>query len=134
MKKLIVFLLSFFIFISNTYAVELTSNAKSSILVEATTGEIIYKKNENEKFAPASMTKIMSLIIIMEEIEKGNLKWNEEISISKNASSMGGSQIYLESGEKMTVTDLVKGIAMASANDAVVAIRKSSVLKGEEQI
>lgn len=121
MKKILIILL-FFIFITNANAEELTSGAKSSILVEATTGEIIYQKNANEKFAPASMTKIMSLILIMEEIEKGNLKWNEEIRISKNASSMGGSQIYLETDEAMTVTDLVKGIAMASANDAVVAL------------
>ena len=68
------------------------------------------------------MTKIMSLILIMEEIEKGNLKWDEKITISENASNMGGSQIYLEKGEVMSVYDLVKGISMASANDAVVAL------------
>lgn len=90
--------------------------------MEASTGEIIYSNNENEKRAPASMTKMMSLIIIMEEIEKGNLKWDEKIKISENAASMGGSQIYLEAGEIMSVHDLVKGISMASANDAVVAL------------
>ena len=65
---------------------------------------------------------MMSLLLIMEEIEKGNLKWDEKIKISENAASMGGSQIYLEAGEIMSVHDLVKGISMASANDAVVAL------------
>jgi len=110
------------LFIPKVYALELAPNAKSSILIEASTGEVIYSNNENEKRAPASMTKMMSLILIMEEIEKGNLKWNEKIKISENAASMGGSQIYLEAGEVMNVHDLVKGISMASANDAVVAL------------
>ena len=121
MKK-IVFLLLMIIFIPRVNALTLADNAASSILIESSTGEIIYKKNENEKRAPASMTKMMSLILIMEEIEKGNLKWNEKIKISENAASMGGSQIYLEAGEIMSVHDLIKGISMASANDAVVAL------------
>lgn len=122
MKKLLIIFLILFTFTTRVCALDLTENAKSSILVEATTGEVIYEKNQNEKFAPASMTKIMSLILIMEEIEKGSLKYEEEITISKNASSMGGSQIYLEEGEKMSVEELLKGICMASANDAVVAL------------
>lgn len=122
MKKIIISFLISFLFIINVNAEELASGAKSSILIEATTGEIIFEKNKDEKLAPASMTKIMSLIIIMEEIEKGNLKWDEDITISKNAASMGGSQIFLEANETMSVDDLVKGIAMASANDAVVAL------------
>lgn len=121
MKKLLLFLFMF-LFISRAYALDLASNSKSSILIEASTGEVIYEKNEDERRAPASMTKMMSLILIMEEIENGNLKWNEKIKISENAASMGGSQIYLEAGEYMTVNDLVKGICMASANDAVVAL------------
>ena len=122
MKKIIFTLFIFFLYIINVNALELTPKAKSSILIEASTGEIIYEKESDEKLAPASMTKMMSLILIMEEIEKGNLKWDEIITISDNAASMGGSQIYLEAGEKMTVNDLIKGIAMASANDAVVAL------------
>lgn len=110
------------LFITNSKALTLAPNAKSSILIEASTGEVIYSNNENEKRAPASMTKMMSLIIIMEEIEKGNLKWDEKIKVSENAASMGGSQIYLEAGETMSVHDLVKGVSMASANDAVVAL------------
>ena len=126
MKK-IVFLLLMIIFIPKVNALTLADNAASSILIESSTGEIIYKKNENEKRAPASMTKMMSLILIMEEIEKGNLKWNEKIKISENAASMGGSQIYLEAGEIMSVHDLIKGISMASANDAVVALAERIV-------
>lgn len=101
---------------------DLAPNAKSAIMIEASTGEILFNKNENEKMAPASMTKMMSMLIIMEEIDKGNLKWDEEVIASRNASSMGGSQIFLETGEKMTVTELLKGIAIASGNDATVAM------------
>ena len=122
MKKILLLLFMFILFIPSTKAITLASNAKSAILIEASTGEIIYKNNENEKRAPASMTKMMSLILIMEEIEDGNLKWDEKIKISETAASMGGSQIYLEAGEVMSVHDLVKGISMASANDAVVAL------------
>lgn len=100
----------------------LAENAKSAILIEASTGKILYQKNANEKLAPASMTKIMSLILIMENIENGNLKWNDVVVVSKNASSMGGSQIFLETNEMMTVEDLVKGICIASGNDATVAL------------
>lgn len=100
----------------------LAENAKSAILIEASTGEILYQKNANEKLSPASMTKIMSLILIMENIENGNLKWNDVVVVSKNASSMGGSQIFLETNEMMTIEDLVKGICIASGNDATVAL------------
>lgn len=98
----------------------LLSDGKSAILIEATTGKIIYEKNIHERYAPASMTKIMSMILIMEEIEKGNLKWNETLTTSSNASSMGGSQIFLQANEKMSVKDLFKGVAIGSANDATV--------------
>lgn len=102
--------------------INLAENAKSAILIEASTGEVLYQKNANERLAPASMTKIMSLILIMENIENGNLKWNDIVVVSKNASSMGGSQIFLETNEMMTVEDLVKGICIASGNDATVAL------------
>ena len=100
-------------------------------MIEASTGEIIHENNSNEKLAPASMTKIMSLIIIMEEIEKGALDLDEEITVSETAASMGGSQIYLEVGEKMTVNDLLKAICVGSANDAVVALAER--ISGSEQ-
>ncbi|MBQ9023798.1 MAG: D-alanyl-D-alanine carboxypeptidase [Bacilli bacterium] len=133
MKKVLVSFILSFVFMSNVCAqdLKLTESAKSSILMEASTGEIIHAKNENEKLAPASMTKIMSLILIMEEIEKGNLKLDEIITVSENASKMGGSQIYLEAGEKMSVDDLLKAICVGSANDAVVAL--SERIAGTEE-
>jgi len=102
--------------------INLAENAGSAIMIEASTGEVLYKKNANEKMAPASMTKIMSLILIMENIESGRLNWNDIVVVSKNASSMGGSQIFLETNEMMSVEDLVKGICIASGNDATVAL------------
>lgn len=123
MKKICLFLLLFLIpFVVKGEELNLAENAKSAILIEASTGEILYQKNANERLAPASMTKIMSLILIMENIENGNLKWNDIVVVSKNASSMGGSQIFLEANEMMTVEDLVKGICIASGNDATVAL------------
>lgn len=101
---------------------DLAPNAKSAIMIEASTGEILFQKNADEKLPPASMTKIMSMLLIMEEIEKGTLKWDEKITASDRASSMGGSQIFLEPGEKMSVTEMLKGIAIASGNDATVAM------------
>lgn len=124
MKKFLFIFFISFLFIINVRAedLKLTETAKSSILIEASTGEIIHDNNANERLAPASMTKIMSLIIIMEEIEKGSITLDEVITVSENASKMGGSQIYLEAGEKMTVNDLLKAICVGSANDAVVAL------------
>lgn len=124
MKKILILItIIFFIpIVKAEELVDLAPNASSAIMIEASTGEILFKKNENEKLAPASMTKMMSMLLIMEEIEKGSLKWDEIITASANASSMGGSQIFLEAGEKMTVQELVKGIAIASGNDATVAM------------
>lgn len=123
MKKIYLLLL-FFLIPLNVSADELNlaENAKSAIMIEATTGEILYKKNEKERFAPASMTKIMSLILIMENIESGKLKWNDIVVTSNYASSMGGSQVFLKPNEIMSVEDLVKAICVASANDATVAM------------
>lgn len=124
MKKIIFWLLSisFLLFNVRAETLELAPNAKSAILMEASTGEIIYQKDLHLKHAPASMTKVMSMILIIEAIENQSLKWNEKIKISVNAASMGGSQIFLEANEIMTVEDLFKGIAIASANDATVAL------------
>lgn len=98
----------------------LLSDGKSAILIEASTGKVLYEKNSHDRYAPASMTKIMSMILIMEEIEKGNLKWNEKLVASEYAASMGGSQIFLQPNEKMSVKDLFKAVAIGSANDATV--------------
>ena len=123
MKKIYLLLL-FFLIPLNVSADELNlaENAKSAIMIEATTGEILYKKNEKERLAPASMTKIMSLTLIMENIESGKLKWNDIVVTSNYASSMGGSQVFLKPNEIMSVEDLVKAICVASANDATVAM------------
>ena len=125
MKKIVVFIF-LFILIPMRYVkadeLNLAENAKAAIIIEASSGKILWEKNAHEKLAPASMTKIMSMLLIMENIENGNLSWDEKITASLNASSMGGSQIFLEPGEKMTVKDLLKGIAIGSGNDATVAM------------
>lgn len=102
--------------------VNLTKHATSSILVEATTGEIIYKQNPNKISSVASLTKMMGLIIIFDFINKGGTTYDEIITVSSYAKSMGGTQLYLETGEKISVNELIKGIVMASANDAMVAM------------
>ena len=100
----------------------LLPNAKSGLLMEVSTGTIIYEKNIHEKVSVASMTKMMGMILVMEALEDGNIRLDEKIKVSKNASNMGGSQIWLEEGEEITVLDLIKGIMMASANDGIVAM------------
>lgn len=106
-------------------------NAKSGILIEANTGKIIFEKNKNEKVAIASMTKMVAQIIILEQVEAGKIKWNDIVTVSKNAADMGGSQIYISEGEKISIEDLMKGISMASGNDVVVTKKQSQVI-GEE--
>lgn len=98
----------------------LLNDGKSAILIEASTGKILYEKNSHDRYAPASMTKIMSMILIMEAIEDGKLKWDETLVASEYAASMGGSQIFLQPNEKMSVKDLFKAVAIGSANDATV--------------
>ena len=115
-----IFILLIIPFVTYAEDLNLAENAKSAILIESSTGEVLYSKNANERLAPASMTKIMSLILIMENIENDNLKWNDIVVVSKNAASMGGSQIFLEQNEMMSVEDLVKGICVASGNDVTV--------------
>ena len=113
---------SCFLFSTSVSAISLTENAKSAILIEESTGKVIYSYNEHEKLAPASMTKLMTLLIIMEEIDHGNIKYEDEVMVSSNAANMGGSQVFLEANSKITVEQLVKGIAIASGNDAAVAM------------
>jgi serine-type D-Ala-D-Ala carboxypeptidase (penicillin-binding protein 5/6) len=101
---------------------ELVSDVASAILIERDTGTIMYDKNSHEKLPPASMTKIMTMLLIMEAIDEGRLKMEEKIRTSEYAASMGGSQIFLEPGEEMTTSQLLSGIAIGSANDASVAL------------
>ncbi|RKQ37717.1 D-alanyl-D-alanine carboxypeptidase family protein [Oceanobacillus halophilus] len=112
-------------------SVNLAPDAKSAILIERDTGNILYDKNANEKLPPASMTKLMTLVLIMEAIDQGELKKDEMIRISERAASMGGSQIFLEAGEEMSVDDLLKGVAVASGNDASVALAER--ISGSEE-
>ena len=122
MKKILFTLFIFFIFLFKTNAEEIELNAKSAILIEESTGNVIYEKNADEKLSPASMTKIMSLILIMEKLESGNLNKTDDVVVSKEASGMGGSQVFINEGETYKVDELLKGVAIASANDAVVAL------------
>jgi D-alanyl-D-alanine carboxypeptidase (penicillin-binding protein 5/6) len=111
--------------------VDLAPNAKSAALLDADTGTIIFEKNKDEKLPPASITKIMTMLLIMEAVDQGKIKMNEKVRTSEYAASMGGSQIFLEPGEEMTVEEMLKGIAMASGNDASVAMAEK--LAGSEE-
>ncbi len=95
---------------------------KSAVLMEAETGEILYSFNADEAMPPASVTKVMTLLIVMEAIDEGLIKSEDEVLISRYASSMGGSQVFLREGERMTVEELIKCAVIASANDACVAL------------
>ena len=125
MKKILFIIVVFLLVVQPVYGEEknlLAPSAKSAILIEVSTGEVLYEFNSHEKLAPASMTKMMSLLLIMEALENGSIKYEDMVTASKNASDMGGSQILLEEGEKMSVDYLLKGITIASGNDAVVAM------------
>jgi D-alanyl-D-alanine carboxypeptidase (penicillin-binding protein 5/6) len=101
---------------------DLALKAGGAILIEADTGTILYEENADSVYAPASVTKIMSLLLIMEGIAEGKIDLDDRVSASEYASSMGGSQIYLEAGEEMSLHDLLKAIVVSSANDATVAV------------
>lgn len=132
MKRLIITFIMFAFFTSiiasNTFAaekekgVQLVNQAKSAVLIERDTGTVLFEKNSDESLPPASMTKIMTMILIMEAIDHGKLSWDEKIRTSEYAASMGGSQIFLEPGEEMTTKEMLQGIAIGSANDASVAM------------
>jgi len=102
--------------------IDLAPNAKSAILLDQDTGAILYEKNSNDKLPPASITKVMTMLLIMEAVDSGQITLEDKVRVSEYAASMGGSQIFLEVGEEMTVHELLKGIAMASGNDASVAM------------
>lgn len=125
MKKLIIALLLSLVFIPKAFAYtdgSLIMNARNGILIEVSTGEILYEKNKDERVAVASLTKMMVQILVLEKIEDGSIKWTDIVTASKNASGMGGTQIWLATGEKMSVRDLFKGMSIVSANDATVAL------------
>ncbi len=103
----------------------------SAILMEASTGQVIYEKNADEKLAPASVTKVMTMLLIFDAIESGKIKLEDTVSVSEFAASMGGSQVFLEPGETQTVDTMLKCISVASANDACVAMAEH--ISGSEE-
>ena len=96
--------------------------AKSAILMDAATGTVLYEQRSHEPLAPASVTKVMTMLLIMEAIDSGKLRWEDTVTASEAAAAKGGSQIYLKVGETMTVSDMVKSIAVSSANDCACAM------------
>ncbi len=123
MKKLIIGFMFLFSFSLSINAEEnITQNSKSAILMDSATGQVLYDYNSKEKLAPASMTKIASMLLIMEAVDEGKISLEDKVTISSEAASMGGSQVFLEEGETYTLNELLKGVAIASGNDAVVAL------------
>lgn len=112
--------------------IDLAPQSTSAVLMDADTGTFLFEKNIHEKLPPASITKIMTMLLIMEALEQEKITLDEKVVVSEHAASMGGSQIFLEAGEEMTVNDLLKGIAMASGNDATVALAEK--IAGSEEM
>ena len=126
MKKILLIFIAFIFLISNVHAENITKYSQSAVLMEKSTGKILYELDSTKENPPASMTKIMSMILIMDQIKMGKLAFNDKVVISENASSMGGSQVYLNTNETYKVEELLKSVAIASANDAVVALAEKT--------
>ena len=124
MKKFLFGIMCFLILIFKVNAEDIPLNAKSAILIEESTGKVIYEKNADEQLHPASMTKIMSMILIFDAIDNNKISLDDEVQISKEASSMGGSQVFINEGETYKVEELLKGVAIASANELAVSIKQ----------
>ena len=123
MKKIICIFLCAIFTLGNTVVIaEVETDAKSVILIEQSTGEVLYEENPDEKLPIASVTKIMTMLLIIEAVDNGQIKLDDMVSVSENAMSYGGSTMFLEAGEQLTVSDMLKGIAVASANDGCVAM------------
>ena len=103
-------------------AVELEVKGKSALLMDVATGTVLYESNAHEPLAPASVTKVMTMLLIMEAIDSGKISWDDSVTASEAAAAKGGSQIYLKVGETMSVSDMVKSIAVSSANDCACAM------------
>ena len=121
MKKLLC-LLCIFALIIPAQAAELEVSAKSAVLMDVATGQLLYEQNAHEPLAPASVTKVMTMLLIMEAIDSGRISWDDTVTTSEAAAAKGGSQVYLKVGESMSVTDMVKSIAVSSANDCACAM------------
>ncbi len=125
MKKVLFSFLCMFSLVGGVSAAELVENAKSAILIEASTGEVLYEMNADEALAPASMTKIMTLLLTMEAIEKGQIGLQDNVLVSEKAASMGGSQVFLEAGSQYTLDEIIKAVCIASGNDAAVVLAEA---------
>lgn len=112
--------------------INMAEQSKSAVLLERDTGAILFEKNSRKPLPPASMTKIMTMLLIMEAIEDKKIKWDDKVRASEYAASMGGSQIFLEPGEEMTAREMMQGIAIGSANDASVAMAER--IAGSEEM
>lgn len=124
LKRFLVFLLCMTLFLGNVLPVRAATEitAPSAILLEASTGQVIYEKNATERRSPASITKIMTLLLIFEALSEGKISLQDEVVTSAHAKSMGGSQVFLEEGETQTLETMIKCIVIASGNDASVAV------------
>ena len=124
LKRFLVFLLCMTLFLGNVLPVRAATEitAPSAILLEASTGQVIYEKNATERRSPASITKIMTLLLIFEALSEGKVSLQDEVVTSAHAKSMGGSQVFLEEGETQTLETMIKCIVIASGNDASVAV------------
>ena len=120
--KMIYFLLVLLVCPFSVFALDLASNAKSAIIMEPTTGKVIFEKNSNERLEPASMTKIMTLLLTFEAIDNGKISLDDMVTISKRAADMGGSQMFLEAGSNIRLEEIIKGVSIASANDGAIAL------------
>ena len=122
-KKIIITILTMlFIFIPKGQALELATTSKEGIIIETTTGKIIFEKNSHEQTAPASMTKIMTLLLTFEKLDSGQISLDDMVHISEQAAGMGGSQMFLEANTSVRLEEIIKGVAIASANDGAVAL------------
>lgn len=129
--KRICLCIAFLFCLNMTAAAAPETEAKSAVLMEQSTGRVLFEQNAHEKLPPASVTKVMTMLLTMEAIDGGNLTYDTIVTASERAKSMGGSTIFLDTNEQMSVNDLLKGIAVASGNDACVAMAEH--IAGSEQ-
>ena len=124
MKRIGIFLALCMVLLCVTpvHAANLEVAGKSALLMDMTTGAVLYEQNAHEKLAPASVTKVMTMLLIMEAIDSGKIGWNDTVTVSESAAAKGGSQIYLKVGETMSVSDMLKSVAVSSANDCACAL------------
>lgn len=133
MRKIVIFMLCLLLMVQPVYAEEgtLEISAETGIIMEASTGTVLYEKEADKELPPASVTKVMTLLLIFDAVEAGQISMEDEVTTSEYAASMGGSQVFLEPGEKQTVETMIKCIAVASANDACVAM--AELIAGTEE-